>query len=98
MDDCSKRFAIIEMVLQSRVSRVRADPALNPCVAGHSLCLRQSEVFHHSEAFRVRTELRMPKTAACILISIRKCKLVTDWILLQETEGVADADVVIRSG
>src|SRR5579863_4022258 len=98
MNDRSEGFAIIEMILQSRVPRVGTDATLNPCVAGDSLCLRQTEVFHDSKTFRVGTELRMPKAAARILIRISKYELITDRILLQESERVADADIVIRFG
>ena len=40
MHDGSQGFAVVEMILQSRVSCERADPTLNPCIAGYSLCPR----------------------------------------------------------
>ena len=40
----------------------------------------------------------MPEAGPSVLVRICKRKLVSDRILFQEAEGVADADVVVRFG
>jgi len=80
------------------VPRKGGDTYLNPCIPAHPLCLWQLEVLHDANALRVRSELRMPKTWAAVLIRVRKGKFVSYRVLLQKPKGMPDTDVVVRFG
>src|ERR1700691_308228 len=78
--------------------REAGDAHLNPRVTGDHLRLRQPEVLHDPNALRVRTEVGMPETGPSILICVGKRKFVSDRVLLQKTERVSNANVVVRLG
>jgi hypothetical protein len=96
MDDGSQGFAVVEMILQVRVSRECADTALDPCVAGYVLRFRQPEIFHHAKTLGMGSILRMPKSAASILVCVTESKFVSQRVFLHESESMANANIVVR--
>ena len=94
----TKRFTVVEVILYVGIAREAADTDLHPSVAADNLRLGQPEILHDSETFRVRPEIGMPESGAAILIGVRKRELVSDEVFLQKTEGVANANVVICLG
>src|ERR1019366_2176835 len=99
MNDGAKRNAAVEPVLHEGVTGVAGQTRLKPRIASHTLRRGEREVFHYPKRFSVFAESGVQKTvSSAVLIGIREGKLIAEWVLLQETEGVPDAYVVIRPG
>src|ERR1700685_4804156 len=98
MYDAPQRFTVVKLIQEMGTSRKGADADLNPCITGQHLGLWYFEVFHDAEAFRIRTEPRMPEIRTGILISVGNRQFVAEGVLFQEAESVADTNIVVCFG
>ncbi len=96
MDNRSDRFAIIQPVLDKRISRQAGNAALDPGVAGNSFGAGNAEVLHQPQRFGVRSKIGMKEAMrAGILVGVAERDFIAQPILLQELKGVAQPDIVI---
>jgi hypothetical protein len=61
MDNGSKRYSAVELVLEMSISGIAGNPAPQLRVAGYDLCLRQRKILHHSLGLSALSKSGMEK-------------------------------------
>jgi len=96
VDDQTQRLAVIETVLDERISGHAGNPALNPRVASNAFGSGDSEVLHQPQRFGVRSEVGVKKPMGTgVLVRVSERDLIAEQVLLQKRERVTQTDVVI---
>ncbi len=99
MNNGAQRYAAIQPVQHFLLAGVAGDAALDPGVAGDDFSLGQVEVLHHTAGFCVFAQAGVKEpVGSAVLVGVTERQLVADGAFLQESEGVTDADVVVRPG
>ena len=99
VNDGAERRAAVEPVQDLGITGVGGESGLKPGVTGHALRGGEREVFHDADRFSVLAESGVEEAvSSAVLVGIGEGQLVAEGVFLQETEGVADANVVVGSG
>src|ERR1035438_10090901 len=99
MNDQAERLAVVETIADRRVSGHARDAALNPRVSGQPFGLRQPKVLHDAQGLRVGAVLAMQESVgASVFVGIAKSQLVADRVVFQESERMAQPDIVVCPG
>jgi peptide/nickel transport system permease protein len=98
VNDGAQRFTVIKAILDVSISRETCESCLNPGISADGFDFWQSEVLHHTESFRVGSEVGMEEAVGTgIFIGVGEGELIAEGILLEEAKGVADADIEVCS-